>query len=308
MTSYILHRLLLMIPVLWGVLTITFFLSRLAPGDPAEAMAGQRATEAQKQAIREHYGFDQPLLMQYGKYMFRVLQGDLGLSYDSHRPVTGIILEKFPNTARLAVSAMMIAIILGISAGMLSALLPNTWVGRVTMVFALLGISTPVFWLGLLLIYFFSIELQWLPPSGYGNGGIAYLVLPAIALGTQSVAFLARMTRASMLEIMGEQYITSARARGVSEFSLIGKHAFFNAIIPIITILGMDFASYLSGSVLTEKVFSWPGLGRQMVTAISQRDYPLINGIVIFFSMIFIFINLLVDILYAWLDPRIRYD
>lgn len=308
MTSYILHRLLLMIPVLWGVLTITFFLSRLAPGDAAEAMAGQRATEAQKQAIREHYGFDQPLLMQYGKYMFRVLQGDLGLSYDSHRPVTGIILEKFPNTARLAVSAMMIAIILGISAGMLSALLPNTWVDRVTMVFALLGISTPVFWLGLLLIYFFSIELQWLPPSGYGNGGIAYLVLPAIALGTQSVAFLARMTRASMLEIMGEQYITSARARGVSEFSLIGKHAFFNAIIPIITILGMDFASYLSGSVLTEKVFSWPGLGRQMVTAISQRDYPLINGIVIFFSMIFIFINLLVDILYAWLDPRIRYD
>ena len=267
-----------MIPVLWGVLTITFFLSRLAPGDPAEAMAGQRATEAQKQAIREHYGFDQPLLMQYGKYMFRVLQGDLGLSYDSHRPVTGIILEKFPNTARLAVSAMMIAIILGISAGMLSALLPNTWVDRVTMVFALLGISTPVFWLGLLLIYFFSIELQWLPPSGYGNGGIAYLVLPAIALGTQSVAFLARMTRASMLEIMGEQYITSARARGVSEFSLIGKHAFFNAIIPIITILGMDFASYLSGSVLIRRFSD----GLQAVTAISQRDYPLINGIVIF--------------------------
>lgn len=308
MTAYLFRRLLWMLPVLWGVVTITFFLSRLAPGDPVEAMTGQRATEEQRQLIRERYGLDKPLLIQYGVYVFNVLRGDLGLSYDSHRPVTELIAETFPNTFHLAVTAMIFAVILGIGAGLISALFPHTWIDRTAMVFSLLGISTPVFWLGLLLMYFVSIQLQWLPPSGYGDGGIRYLILPAIALSTQSVAFLARMTRASMLEIMGEQFIASAKAKGVSPFSIITKHAFSNALIPIVTILGLDFASYLSGSVLTEKVFSWPGLGRQMVTAILQRDYPLINGVVLFFSLIFILVNLIVDVLYAYLDPRIRYD
>ena len=308
MTTYLIKRLLWMIPVLLGVVTVTFFLGRLAPGDPADAMAGQRASEEQRQLIRERYGFDKPLYVQYGKYLLNLVRGDLGLSYDSHRPVTTVIAERFPYTLRLAVCAMIAAVILGVSAGLLSALFPNSWVDRASMVFALLGISTPVFWLGLLLMYFVSMRLQWLPPSGYGDGSLSYLILPAIALGTQSVAFLARMTRASMLEVLNEDYLRTARAKGCSPVQVVGKHAFANAVIPVITIIGLDFASYLSGSVLTEKVFSWPGLGRHMVIAISQRDYPLINGTVLFFCVIFIAINLIVDLLYAYLDPRIRYD
>lgn len=308
MGTYVIHRLLLMVPVLFGVLTITFFLGRLAPGDPADAMAGQRVSDEQRRAIVERYGFDRPLLVQYGTYLFNVMRGDLGLSYDSHRPVLEIILERFPYTVRLAVSAMIVAIVVGIGAGLVSALLPNTWVDRAAMVMSLLGISTPVFWLGLLLIYFMSIKLQWFPPSGYGDGSLAYLALPAIALGAQSVAFLARMTRASMLEVMNEDYIRTARAKGASSWMVVAKHGLSNAIVPVVTIIGLDFASYLSGSVLTEKVFSWPGLGRHMVIAIEQRDYPVINGTVLFFCVIFLAINLIVDILYAYLDPRIRYD
>jgi len=308
MGVYILRRLLWMIPVLWGVVTIAFFLSRLAPGDPADAMAGQRASEEQRRAINERYGFDKPLYIQYGKYLFNLLRGDLGLSYDSQRPVAQLILERFPNTVILATSAMIAAIILGVAAGLLSALMPNSWFDRIAMVLSLLGISTPVFWLGLLLIYLFSIQLRLLPPSGFEGGDLRYLILPAIALGTQSVAFLARMTRASLLEIMNEEYLRTARAKGASPFRVVFKHAFANALIPIVTIIGLDFASYLSGSVLTEKVFSWPGLGRFLVTAISQRDYPSINGAVLFFSVIFIAINLIVDLLYAYLDPRIRYE
>ncbi len=297
-----------MIPVLWGVVTITFFLSRMVPGDPADAMAGQRATEEQRQLIRDRYGFDKPLLAQYGIYLLNICRGDLGLSYDSHRPVTTIIAERFPNTFRLAFSAMVVAVLLGISAGLVSALLPNTLYDRIAMILSLLGISTPVFWLGLLLMYFVGVRLQWLPPSGFGDGSIRYLILPAITLGTQSVAFLARMTRASMLEILHEDYLVTARAKGMREITVVFKHAFSNAIIPIVTIVGLDFASYLSGSVLTEKVFSWPGLGRHIVTAIAQRDYPVINGTVFFFALIFIVINLIVDLLYAYLDPRIRYE
>lgn len=308
MTSYIFRRLLLMIPVLFGVITIAFFLSRLAPGDPADAMAGQRATEEQKQAIAQKYGFDQPLYVQYGKYLWNLAQGDLGLSYDSHRPVTTIIAERFPYTFKLATAAMIVAIILGVSAGLISALLPNSWYDRIAMVLSMLGISTPVFWLGLLLMYFISVKLQWLPPSGYGDGSWRYLVLPAIALGTQSVALLARMTRATMLEVLREDYLRTAYAKGLSPTLVVVKHAFANAAIPIITIIGVDFASYLSGSVLTEKVFSWPGLGRHVVIAIGQRDYPVINGTVFFFAVIFLVINLLVDVLYAYLDPRIRYE
>lgn len=297
-----------MVPVILGVVTIGFFLGRMAPGDPADAMAGQRASEEQKQLIRERYGFDKPLMVQYGVYLSNLAKGDLGLSYDSHRPVTQIIAERFPYTFRLAFSAMVVAAFLGVAAGLLSALFPNSWVDRAAMVFSLLGISTPVFWLGLLLIYFVSVRLQWLPPSGYGGGGLQYLILPAIALGTQSVAFLARMTRAGMMEVLSAEYVLAAKAKGMHPVWVVGKHAFANVIIPIVTILGLDFASYLSGSVLTEKVFSWPGLGRHLVTAIAQRDYPVINGTVLFFALIFIFINLLVDLLYAFLDPRVRYE
>ena len=308
MTAYIIRRLLLMVPVLLGVATITFFLSRMVPGDPVEAMAGQRASESQKQLIRERYGFDQPLPLQYAKYLWNLAHGDLGFSYDSHRPVVEILAERFPYTLRLAVSAMVVAVVLGLAAGMLCALFPNTWFDRLALVFSLLGISTPVFWLGLLLIYLFSVKAQWLPPSGYGDGGLSYLVLPAVALGTQSLAFLTRMTRAGMLEVLRSEYLQTARAKGAHPAMVIAKHAFANAVIPIVTLIGLDFASYLSGSVLTEKVFSWPGLGRHLVTAIAQRDYPVINGTVLFFSVIFILINLAVDLIYAYLDPRVGYE
>ncbi len=308
MWTYILQRLLLTIPVLIGVVTVTFFLGRMVPGDPADAMAGQRASDEQRQQIRERYGFDRPLYVQYGKYLWNLARGDLGVSYDSHRPVGEIIREKFPNTFKLALSAMIAAVILGVSAGLLSSLMPNTWVDRTAMVFSLIGISTPVFWLGLLLMYVVSMKLRLLPPSGFGDGGIKYLILPAIALGTQSVALIARMTRASMLDVLGEEYLQTARAKGAGPIRVVGKHALANALIPIVTLIGLDFASYLSGSVLTEKVFSWPGLGRHIVIAISQRDYPVINGTVLFFCVIFIAINLIVDLLYAYLDPRIRYD
>lgn len=308
MTSYIVNRLLLMIPVMFGVVTITFFLGRMVPGDPALAMAGQRASEEQLEMVRQQYGFDRPLYEQYFIYLYNLSRGDLGLSYDSHRPVATIIAERFPYTLKLAFSAMVVAIILGVTAGLLSALLPNTWYDRIAMVLSLVGISTPVFWLGLILIYIFSVQLNLLPPSGYGDGSLRYLVLPAIALGTQSVAMLARMTRATMMEVLSEEFLRTARAKGMSPFFVIFKHAFSNAIIPVVTIIGLDFASYLSGSVLTEKVFSWPGLGRHVVTAISQRDYPVINGTVLLFAFIFILINLIVDVLYAYLDPRIRYE
>ncbi|MBI1391077.1 MAG: ABC transporter permease subunit [bacterium] len=308
MTSYILRRLLFMAPVLLGVVTISFFLGRLAPGDPAEAMAGQRATEEQKQMIAQKYGLDRPLAEQYLTYLYNLARGDLGLSYDSHRPVSEIIAERFPYTLKLAAGAMFAAVLLGVSAGLLSALTPNSWYDRAAMVIAMLGISTPVFWLGLLLMYFISVRLNWLPPSGYGDGGIRYLILPAIALGTQSVAMLARMTRAAMLDVMREDYLQTARAKGAAPAVVVTRHAFANAAIPILTIVAADFASYLSGSVLTEKVFSWPGLGSHIMLAISQRDYPVINGTVLFFSAMFLAINLLVDLLYGFLDPRIRYE
>ena len=306
MAAYIVRRLLLLIPILWGVITITFLLSRVAPGDPLSMLAGQRELTPERRAQLEHdLGLDRPLWMQYFDYLGSVATGDLGYSMVHNRPVTSLVFEFFPRTLLLAASAMVVAVILGISAGLVSALMPDSLYDRVAMVLALLGISTPVFWLGQILILIVAVHYNLLPPSGFG--GWKFLVLPAIALGTQSVAFLARMTRASMLEVLGEDYLRTARAKGCSPASVIVRHGFSNALIPIVTVVGLDFASYLSGSVLTEKVFSWPGLGRFLVDAIAQRDYAVISGVVIFCAIFFVVINLIVDILYAWLDPRIKY-
>ena len=306
MTAYITRRLLLLIPILWGVVTITFLLSRVAPGDPLSMLSGQRELTPERRAQLEHeLGLDRPLWKQYFDYLGSVAMGDLGYSMVHNRSVTSLVFEFFPRTLILAASAMVVAVILGITAGLVSALMPDSLYDRIAMVLALLGISTPVFWLGQILILIVAVHYNLLPPSGYG--GWKFLVLPAVALGTQSVAFLARMTRASMLEVLGEDYLRTARAKGCKPWVVIVRHGFSNALIPIVTVVGLDFASYLSGSVLTEKVFSWPGLGRFLVDAIAQRDYAVISGVVIFCAMFFVLINLIVDILYAWLDPRIKY-
>ncbi len=306
MTTYIFRRLLLLIPILWGVATITFFLARVAPGDPLSMLAGQRELSEERRAqLEKELGLDRPLIIQYADYMTDVIKGDLGYSFVYKQPVTSLILECFPRTLVLAVSAMVVAVIIGIAGGMVSALLPNTLYDRIAIFLSLLGISTPVFWLGQLLILLVAVNWRLLPPSGYG--GLPFLILPAIALGTQSVALLARMTRATMLEVLGEEYLRTARAKGCTPVQVVFRHAFSNALIPIVTVVGLDFASYLSGSVLTETVFSWPGLGRFIVGAIANRDYAVISGAVIFCAFFFVLINLIVDILYAWLDPRIKY-
>ncbi len=307
MTTYIIRRLLLLVPILWGVATVVFFLARVAPGDPIAMLSGQRELSIEQRArIERELGLDRPLVVQYFSYIGNALRGDLGRSYvNQGRSVTSLIAEHFPNTLLLAGSAMLVAIVLGVTAGLVSALMPDSWYDRIAMVLALLGISTPVFWLGQILILIVAVHLRLLPPSGFE--GIEYLILPAICLGTQSVALLARMTRANMLEVMSEEYLRTARAKGCSPVRVIFRHAFSNALIPVVTVIGLDFASYLSGSVLTETVFAWPGLGRFMVDAIATRDYAVISGSVLFCAVVFVLINLIVDILYAWMDPRIEY-
>lgn len=307
MLSYIIRRLLVTIPVLWGVATVTFILLSLSPGGAVLGMVGERTDEATIQRLKKEYGFDQPIIVQYGRYLLRIVQGDLGRSYYTRRKVSEVIAEKFPNTLYLAVSAMMVASLLGISIGLLSAIKPNSIWDRSAMVLAVLGISMPVFWFGLLLIVIFSITLGWFPPSGMGRGNPVYLVLPALTLGVRSAAFIARLTRSAMLEVLGEDYIRTARAKGLSETVVIFKHGLRNAFIPVITLIGLDFGSYLNGSVLTETIFGWPGLGRYMIMeGVMKRDLPVVMGTVLFGAVIFVFINLVVDVLYHYLDPRIR--
>ncbi len=308
MFEYLIRRLVMMIPVLLGVLFITFLLMFVIPGDPITNMMGQRANDEVIERIRKDLHLDDPWYIQFFNYIGRTLRGDLGQSFVTHRPVAVEILEKLPNTARLAISTMIVASIMGILIGILAAVFHNTWIDRTVMVFALIFISTPVFWFGLILIYIFSITLGWLPISGMGDGSIKYLILPAITLGTRSSAFLARMTRSTMLEVIRQDFIRTARSKGLSQKIVIFKHALKNAMIPIITILGLDFASYLNGSVLTETIFGWPGFGRYVVQAINKRDFQVIAGSVMIGAIIFVVANLLVDLSYGFLDPRIRYD
>jgi ABC-type dipeptide/oligopeptide/nickel transport system permease component len=248
---------------------------------------------------------DDPLIVRFGHYAWGVLRGDLGRSYITDRPISADIRERFPKTLELAVAAMLFASVMGISLGVLSARWPGGWTDRLALGASYLGVSYPVYWVALLLILLFAVQLQWLPPSGYG--GWRYLLLPALALGMRSIAFLARVTRSAMLEALGADYIRSARAKGVGEWAVVGRHALRNALIPVITVLGIDFGSYLTGSILTETVFSWPGIGRYVVNAIARRDLPAIQGTVLFLSFIFVFVNLLADVAYAKADPRISY-
>lgn len=306
MLSYLSRRLLLAIPTLFGVLVVVFALLYVAPGDPVLAMVGERADSATIARLRQELRLDEPLPTQFAHYTGGVLRGDLGRSYITGRPIVRDIRERFPKTLQLATAAMLLAAITGISIGVLSAARPGGWFDRLSLGIAYLGISFPVYWVGLILILVFAVLLRWLPPSGYG--GLAYLVLPALALGSRSIAFLARMTRSAMLEVLGGDYIRTARAKGLRERVVLARHALRNALIPVITVLGLDFGAYLTGSILTETIFSWPGLGRYVVNAIGRRDLPAIQGSVLFLSVVFVLVNLITDLVYAAADPRVSYD
>ncbi len=306
MTTYIVRRLLLAIPTLVGVLVVVFLLLYVAPGDPVAGMVGERADSATVARLRAELHLDEPLPAQFAHYAAGILRGDLGESYSTGRPIARDIAERFPRTLELALTAMLFAALVGITLGVLTARHPDGWLDRGALLVAYLGVSFPVYWVGLILIVIFAVELQWLPPSGYG--GLAYLALPALALGSRSVAILTRMTRSAMLDVLGSDFVRTARAKGLSERVVLIRHALRNALIPVITVLGLDFGYYLTGSILTETVFGWPGLGRYIVNAIARRDLPAIQGTVLFMSLVFVLVNLLTDLAYAKADPRIEYS
>ena len=306
MFAFIVRRLALSIPTLFGVLVVVFLLLYVAPGDPVQEMVGERADPETIARLRKELHLDEPLLKQFTLYTGGVLRGDFGNSYITQRPIIQDIRERFPKTLLLAGSAMLLASLLGITLGVLSARNPGGWFDRLGLGVAYLGISFPVYWVGLILILVFAVILKWLPPSGYG--GIKYLILPALALGSRSIAFLARVTRSSMLDVLGGDFVRTARAKGLKERVVVVRHALRNALIPIITVLGLDFGYYLTGSILTETIFSWPGLGRYVVNAITRRDLPAIQGSVLFLSVVFVLVNLLTDLAYAKADPRVAYS
>ena len=306
MLAFIVRRLMLAIPTLIGVMIVVFLLLYVAPGDPVQDMVGERADAETIARLRKELNLDEPVAKQFVLYAGGVLKGDLGNSYITQRPIIRDIRERFPKTLLLAGSAMLLASVLGITIGVLSARNPGGWFDRFGLGLAYLGISFPVYWVGLILILIFAVNLKWLPPSGYG--GVEYLILPALALGSRSIAFLARVTRSSMLEVLGGDFVRTARAKGLRERIVIGRHALRNALIPIITVLGLDFGYYLTGSILTETIFSWPGIGRYVVNAIARRDLPAINGTVLFLSIVFVLVNLITDLAYAKADPRVAYS
>jgi ABC-type dipeptide/oligopeptide/nickel transport system permease component len=298
------RRLLLSLPTLAGVLVVVFLLLYVAPGDPVQAMVGERADPATIARLRAELRLDDPLPAQFLHYASGVLQGDLGRSYVTNRPIITDIAERFPRTLLLATAAMLLATICGITIGVLAAVRPNGWFDRLALATTYLGISFPVYWIGLLLILLFAVTLRWLPASGYG--GIEFLILPALALGSRSIAYLARVTRSSMLEVLGADFVRTARAKGLTESGVIIRHALRNALIPVITVIGLDFGAYLTGSILTETIFSWPGIGRYVVMAISRRDLPAVQGAVLFLSVVFVLVNLVTDLAYQKADPRVR--
>jgi len=306
MIQFIIKRTLLFIPVILGVITLTFILMFIVPGDPVLSMVGERYDEATVQRLRQELHLDDPIYVQYGHFLWGLMHGDLGRSYVTNQPVFDTLMQKFPKTMQLAGAAMLVSIILGILVGIVSSLKPYSWFDKGTMIVALAGISAPVFWVGLMLVLIFGIYLRWFPTSGYG--GLAFLVLPAITLGTRSSAFLARVTRATMLEIRSKDFMRTAYSKGLSKWKVIMKHQFVNTLIPVITIIGVDFGSYLSGAVLTESIFGWPGIGRLALDSILKRDFPMIQGTVLLTALVFITVNFLVDILYGVIDPRIKYD
>lgn len=335
MGRYIFARLLRLIPVLLGISLLVFLFLHLIPGDPAVTLLGDRATPDQVAALRERMGLNEPLPLQYLSFLGNLVTFNLGTSIFTGVPIWDEIRLRWPATFELSVVAMLIALVLGIPAGVVAAVRKNSLVDNLTMSGSLLGVSMPVYWLGLLLVYLFAVSLQWLPPSGrigidvgyvfepitgfylidaliQGNfralsNILAHLVLPALTLSTIPLAILARITRSAMLDVLSQDYIRTARAKGLLEFWVVAKHALKNAMLPVVTIVGLEFGTLLGGAILTETIFAWPGIGKWIYDGILQRDYPVVQGGVVFVALVFVLVNLVVDISYAFLDPRIQY-
>jgi peptide/nickel transport system permease protein len=303
---FLVRRLALTLPVVLGVATLVFALIHLIPGDPAQAMLGETASEQDVQALRERLGLDRPLVEQYGAFLAGIARGDLGTSLRTNEPVATAILDRLPATLELAAASMVVSIAVAIPLGIIAAVRRGTFVDHLATTLALTGISIPNFWLGPLLAIVFAVELGWLPVSGRGTA--AHLVLPAISLGAALAAILARMTRASLLEELREPYVQAARARGTSRARAVLRHAFRNSLIPVVTLVGLQFGGVLTGAVITETIFAWPGVGRLLIQSIGFRDYPLVQGCILFIAMTYVGMNLLTDLVYGVLDPRIRYE
>jgi peptide/nickel transport system permease protein len=293
-----------MIPVIWLVVSVVFLLIHLVPGDPIQQMLGEGAAATDLQAARHAYGLDVPISQQYLHYWKGVLHGDLGKSIRFNQNVTKIVMQAYPATIRLTIASLVIALLLSIPAGVRSALKRNTWEDRVLSFVSLLGLSFPNFALGPILILFFAIKLGFLPVSG--SGTLEHLILPAITMGGALAAILTRMVRTSMLEELGQDYIRTARAKGLSERAVVYKHALRNAMIPIVTVLGLQFGALLAGAIVTETIFSWPGIGRMTISAISSRDYYLVQGCILFIGLTYVLVNAMTDVMYSVLNPRIR--
>lgn len=332
MTEYILRRLLLAIPVLFGV---TFFAYSmvLLTGDPASALAGEHATPEMREALRERLGLNDPLLVQYGRFLSRLAQGDLGTSVMTRTPVMVELRQFFPATIELALSAMLLAVIVGVPLGVVAGYRHNSWIDLGTTFGSLVGVSMPIFWLGLMLLWVFGLKLGWFPTTGRialsaglqpitklyvldsiltGNlrallSALHHLALPAAALATIPTAFIARITRSAMLDVLGEDYVRTARAKGLDERAVVSQHALKNAMLPVVTVIGLQTGLLLAGAILTETIFAWPGMGRWVVNAIVARNFPVVQAAVLVFALIFVFVNLVVDISYAWFNPKIRY-
>lgn len=306
MRRYVLRRIGLLVPVVLGVVTVVFLIVHLIPGDPIEIMLGEQALAVDREALRHEMGLDKPIHLQYVAFLKGLVRGDLGQSLHTKQPVLTSIARRLPATIELAAAAMAVALLLAIPLGLLAAYKKDSLVDQGSMVFALLGISMPNFWLGPLLIIVFSLKLGWFPVSG--RGSLAHVVLPAITLGTAMAAILTRMTRASMLDVIQSDYITTARAKGVRESLVVLKHAFRNALIPVVTIVGLQIGGLLAGSIITETIFAWPGIGRLTIQAINARDYPLVQGCVLIIALGYVLVNFATDLLYGLIDPRIRYE
>lgn len=333
MIQYILRRLILAVPVLLGVTFIAFGML-LATGDPTSAMAGEHATPALRAAIREELGLDDPLPVQYGRFLWRLLQGDLGRSIMTRSPVTAELKLFFPATVELALAAMIVAVLVGVPLGVWAGYRHNSFMDLGTTVGALVGVSMPIFWLGLMLLWIFGLKLNWFPTTGRigpdvnlqtitnlyivdsiitGNiqaliSALHHIALPALALATIPTAFIARITRSAMVDVMHTDYVRTARAKGLVERLVVAKHALKNAMLPVITVIGLQTGSLLAGAILTETIFAWPGMGRWIVNAIVSRNFPVVQTGVLIFALVFIAVNLIVDVSYGWFDPRVRYD
>jgi peptide/nickel transport system permease protein/oligopeptide transport system permease protein len=306
MTTYVLRRVVQAVPVLFGITLFTFLMIHLVPGDPVTIIAGDKPISEEREAqIRQQYGLDRPLWVQYRDYVVDLLHGDMGSGLHSKRPVSDTIREAMWPTIQLTMAGLVVAVSLGVTLGILAALFHNTWLDTLAMVVALLGVSMPIFYFGLLLLFAFSFNIHLFPATG--TGGWKHLVLPAIAVGFASSAYIARLVRSSMLEVLRQDYVVTARAKGLRDRIVITRHALKNALIPVITFLGIQLAGLLTGAVVTETVFSRPGLGGVAVRAINARDFPLIQGTVLVTAVIYVLVNLIVDLSYAIFDPRIRY-